>query len=74
LALFKNFPYALVSQSRSVGHTFDIVVINYESVHKIEQKGFDCIIVDEFHSLGAFPKPSLRTKRIREIFKKCQPS
>jgi len=34
---------------------FDIVVINYESLHKVEGE-FDLIILDEAHSMGAFPK------------------
>ena len=46
--------------------SFDIKVINYESVHKIEL-GFypDVIIADEAHSLGAFGKPSKRAKQLR---------
>jgi hypothetical protein len=39
-------------------------VINYESLHKINQK-FKCVIIDEAQSIGAYPKP---TKR----FKECQ--
>lgn len=48
---------------------FYLKVINYESLHKINNKNFDLIIVDESHSIGAFPKPSLRTKRLKEICK-----
>jgi len=45
---------------------FDIKVINYESVHKIDL-GFypDVIIADEAHSLGAFAKPSKRAKQLK---------
>ena len=46
---------------------FKITVINYESLHKIEQKGWDLIIVDEAHSLGAFPKASTRAKLVRQL-------
>jgi len=44
---------------------FDLKVINYESAHKINL-GFcpDVIVADEAHSLGAFPKPSSRAKRL----------
>ena len=28
---------------------------------------WDLVIIDEAHSLGAFPKPSLRTKRLKEL-------
>lgn len=45
---------------------FELQVINYESSHKIDL-GFcpNVIVADEAHSLGAFPKPSSRAKRLR---------
>lgn len=46
---------------------FELVLINYESVHKITDKDIDIVIIDESHSLGRFPKPSLRTKRIKQV-------
>ena len=46
---------------------FDILVVNYESLHKIEFTP-DLVILDEAHVLGAFPKPSKRTKQIKEKF------
>jgi hypothetical protein len=49
--------------------SFDIVVINYESLHKIPNIAYDLIIIDEAHSLGSFPIPSIRTKRLRKIVK-----
>lgn len=45
---------------------FKITIINFESLHKIDGS-FDCVIVDESHSIGAIPKPSLRTKRLKQI-------
>ncbi len=43
--------------------SFDIEIINYESVHKIDYIFKpDVIIADEAHSMGAFPKPSKRAK------------
>ena len=50
--------------------SYSLKVTNYESVHKVNSKDYDLIIVDESHSLGAFPKPSLRTKRIKQIIGK----
>lgn len=44
---------------------FEIVVINYESIHKVDIDP-DLIILDESHGLGAFPKPSQRAKSIKE--------
>jgi SNF2 family DNA or RNA helicase len=46
---------------------YDIVIINYESLHKVEGK-FDLVIIDEAHGLGAFPKPS---KRVKDLLPKC---
>ena len=50
--------------------SFELQVINYESSHKINL-GFspDVVIADESHSLGAFPKPSSRAKRLKADLK-----
>ncbi len=48
---------------------FDFVVINYESMHKVEGD-FDFVVLDEAHSMGAFPKPSNRAKAVKELLKK----
>ena len=45
---------------------YDIVVINYESIHKVEGD-FDMLVIDEAHTLGAFPKPSKRSKQIKGL-------
>lgn len=53
---------------------FDLYVINYESLHKVEDVGkYELIILDEAHSMGAFPKPSNRAKQVKEIISKHQP-
>ena len=46
---------------------YSLKVTNFEAIHKVNGKDYDLIIVDESHSLGAFPKASVRTKRIKEI-------
>jgi hypothetical protein len=46
------------------GH--DIEVTNYEQLHKFEPI-YDLVIFDESHSLGAFPKPTTRTKESKRI-------
>lgn len=43
-----------------------VEVINYESCHKCSGK-YDLIILDEAHSLGAYPKPSQRTKVVKNL-------
>lgn len=50
------------------GFTYKLTVINYASAHKIERNNFDFIILDEVHSCSSFPKPSVRTKMIRDNF------
>jgi hypothetical protein len=46
---------------------YEATIINYESLHKISNKGWDLIVVDEAHGLGAFPKPSKRAKQIKDL-------
>ncbi len=57
----------IVNDHELLSPNFEITLINYESIHKLETTKFDLVIVDESHKLGAFPKPSLRTKRIKEL-------
>jgi hypothetical protein len=44
-------------------------VINYESIHKMDSKEYDVIVLDESHSIGTFPKPSQRAKQLKEMAK-----
>ena len=52
---------------------FELEVINYESLHKIRQTGWDVVICDEAHGMGAFPKPSGRSKKVKNIIFRCNP-
>lgn len=52
---------------------FNIVVINYESLHKVKQTGWDLVVCDEAHTLGAFPKPNKRAKQVKEILLRSNP-
>ena len=51
---------------------YQITVINYESLHKVTGK-FDLLVLDEAHTLGAYPKPSKRTKLVKEIILRQNP-
>jgi len=53
--------------------TFELHTINYESLHKIDDIKYDMIILDEAHTLGAFPKPSKRAKQVKELIGKYKP-
>ncbi len=47
------------------GFSFNITIINNESLHKVTGD-FDIIISDEHHRNGSFPKPNKSTKQIKE--------
>lgn len=53
--------------------SFKLTVINYESLHKIKQTGWDVVICDEAHSMGAFPKPNGRSKKVARIIFRSNP-
>lgn len=53
---------------KAIGYAYNLTVINYESLHKVG-KEYDCIIIDEAHGIGSFPKKSKRLKDLLEI--KC---
>lgn len=51
------------------GYTFDLTVINKESIHKIETNEFDVIVCDEAHGLfSTYPKMNSFTKIYRKRF------
>lgn len=52
---------------RSLGYKFHLKVINYEQLHNIDNN-YDLVILDEVHSCGQVPKPSKRTKQIKNLF------
>lgn len=48
--------------------TFDLTIINRESLHKIETNDFDLVIVDEVHGYASYPKPSKYYKDVKSRF------
>lgn len=48
--------------------SFDLTIINRESLHKIETNDFDVVIIDEVHGYTSYPKPSKYHKDIKERF------
>lgn len=52
---------------KNFGFTYELTVINYESMHKA-LGAYDLIILDENHCNSAFPKPSKRTREIKLRF------
>jgi hypothetical protein len=61
---------SILSDYKNFKFPYQIVVINYESLHKLEDYNCDLVIYDESHSLSAFPKPSVRTKLCKKLFHK----
>ena len=47
------------------GFTFDITIINNESLHKVVGE-YDILVSDEHHRNGSFPKPNKSTKLIKQ--------
>lgn len=64
---------SITDDYKMYGPSYDIHVINYESLHKIPDTKWDMIILDEAHGLGAFPKPSKRAKQVKELIQKHSP-
>ena len=63
----------VVSDYNNFGFDFDLTVINYESMHKFTDIVYDMIILDEAHSLGAYPKPSKRAKDVKVLIRRDNP-
>jgi len=56
-----------------MGATFNLKVVNYESLHLvINDFDWDLIICDEAHSMGAFPKPSNRAVAVKKLIEKTK--
>lgn len=47
--------------------SWNIWVINYESLHKMPDIKWDVVICDEAHSMGAFAKPNKRAKQVKDL-------
>lgn len=59
---------SILNDYNAMQYSYNIVVINNESVHTINPKLFDLVISDEHHRNAAFPKPNKVTKYIKQHF------
>lgn len=59
---------SIQSDYKNFGYSFELTIINKESLHTIESNDFDIVVVDEAHQYGAFPKASKFQKDIRTRF------
>lgn len=58
---------SIQSDYEALSPFYQLTVTNYENLHKIEKSGWDLIICDEAHGMGAFPKPSNRAEQVKEL-------
>jgi hypothetical protein len=58
---------SILKDYKEFGYTFNLTVINNESLHTINDN-FDLIILDEAHRLGTYPKPNKVTKLIKQRY------
>jgi hypothetical protein len=54
----------------SYANDFQLYIVNFESLHKIVDLRPQIFIIDEAHSLGQFPIPSLRTVQLKSLCSK----
>ena len=57
---------SIESDYKSMGFGYNILVANYESIHKVARR-YDCVVCDESHVLGSYPKPSKKTLSVQSI-------
>ena len=59
---------SIESDYKNFGYTYDLTIINRESLHKVETNNFDVVIIDEVHGYTSYPKPSKYHKDIKSRF------
>lgn len=59
---------SIQSDYNNFGYTYDLTIINKESLHTIKDNDFNIVVVDEAHQYGAFPKASKYQKDIKQRF------
>lgn len=52
----------------NMNYSFELTIVNRESLHKIETNDFDIVIIDEVHGYSSYPKPSVYAKEIKKRF------
>tara|TARA_R100001440_G_scaffold53928_2_gene73766 strand:- start:1398 stop:2630 length:1233 start_codon:yes stop_codon:yes gene_type:complete len=66
----KKAIYSIQEDYDKLKPSYKITIINYESLHKISHDViYDCVILDEAHTLGAYPKQNKRSKEVGRIIK-----
>jgi len=58
---------SIEKDAKALGLQDKVLIINYERLPKIAWTFWQLLIVDEAHSIGAYPKPSGRWKNLRQM-------
>lgn len=61
---------SIESDFKKLRYGYELIVINYESLHKIDDSGIDMLVADESHRFSSFPKPSKWAKDLKNIILK----
>jgi superfamily II DNA or RNA helicase len=65
----KNAISSIEKDYNNYKNDFILTLINYESIHKLENDDFDLLVLDEAHSkLATFPKQSKTNKEIKSKY------
>ena len=59
---------SIESDYNNFGYTYELTIINRESLHKIDTNDFDVVVIDEVHGYTSYPKPSKYHKDIKSRF------
>mgnify|MGYP003125502478 FL=1 len=58
---------SIVADNEMLHPSFELTVINYESMHKLPKQKWDIIVCDEAHSMGAFAPANNRAKHVKAL-------
>jgi len=58
---------SIEKDAKALGLQDKVLIINYERLPKVAWTFWQLLIVDEAHSIGAYPKPSGRWKNLRQM-------
>lgn len=67
----KNVEKAFIQMAEKLGISITTSSNHPATIEKFIDTKYDCIIVDEAHNFKAYPKPSGRAKKLRELVSKC---
>lgn len=67
----KNVEKAFIQMAKTLDVSIDTSSNHPATIEKFIGNKYDCIIIDEAHNFKAYPKPSGRAMKVRELVDKC---